>query len=211
MKFIIKCETFARLATVPAFIEPNTPEEIKAQLSCVRIENIQGNIYAIATNQKIAVVEHIGMTTEPDGVAHVVIDNKLVEQCRNETPYDSSLEIITVPEIALASAKTLFGYSYTGNACIFPDQPILDTWRTWAARDAAKKSKGAMYWNVDHIASLVASCPSGKVVFPEFIDVDKPVILRDIKSDRWIGLFVGKPAPLDPLVEPATLPPWWFF
>ncbi len=209
MKFTINCATFVRLASITAFFEPTTDEEIKAQLMCVRLENIKSNMFAVATNQKVAAVEYIGRTDQPDGVAHVVIDSKLVEQCRNEIPYDSFLEVITIPEIALASAKTMLGFAYQGNACIFPDNSIMNKWRGWATREIIKKNKGAMYLNVDHISALVAASPSGKIVFPEFIDVDKPVVLRDVKNPAWVGLFVGKPNPLDPPAAPAMLPEWW--
>lgn len=209
MKFIISCNTFFRLASITQFFQPSTPDEIVQKLRCVRVEHRKGKTFAIATNYKIAAVEYIGETTEPDGFAHIIADKTLIDQCKNESPFASMLEIITIPEIATASAKTMLGFIYQGNACIFPDNTPMDDWLSWADTKTVTKNNGAMFWNLDYILPLFEASPSGKIVFPAFIDVDVPVVLRDRKHDNWVGLFMPKPAPADGVAEPAVLPIWW--
>ena len=208
MKFTISCATFARLASVAAFIEPDVDEEIRRYLSCVRIENRNRQAYAIATNLKVASIEYLGPTTEQDSAVHVMLNERLVQQAVSETPFNSIMEVVSIPEIAVASVSTMLGYAHQGNVGVFPDKSPLDVWRQWAA-PPAPASKGAMFWTVDHIETLVKASPSGKVVFPSFINVDQPVVLRDALNPNWVGLFLGKPSPLEPAVVPATLPAWW--
>lgn len=210
MKFTITCKAFARLAGIPSFFEPRTDEEIKKQLSCIRIENCGGKVFAIATNQKVMAVELIGMTNEADCVAHITVDPELVKQCVNESLYDSFLEITYVPEILLATIKSMLGYTYLGNAAIngVPEQSALSQWRKWLPPASARSNKGPMYWGLDHIETLVKTSPSGKIVFPEFIDIDKPIIIRDTDNDNWFGVFIARPAPSQLTPEPAELPEW---
>ena len=210
MKFTITCTAFCRLAGIPAFFEPKTDEEIKKQLSCVRLENYKGQIFGVSTNQKVAAVERLGTTTERDGAVHIALNPALVKQCNDEIAYDSFLEIIYVPEILTASAKTMLGFVLPGNAAAIglPEHSVLSHWRSWVPPAPAKKSKGAMYWNADHVAALAQASPSGQIVFPELIDVDQPVIIRDCSTPDWFGMFIAKPAPSDPTPQPATAPDW---
>ena len=57
------------------------------------------------------------------------------------------------------------------------------------------------------IETLWRVSPTGELVFPEVIDANKPVIVRDVNDDNWIGVFIpsieGKR-----IVKPATLPEW---
>jgi hypothetical protein len=210
MKFTITCAAFCRLAGIPAFFEPKTDEEIKKQLSCVRLENKSGNVFGIATNQKVAAVEWLGKTTEKDGAVHIALNPDLIKQCTQEAAFDSFLEIIYIPEILQAGAKTMLGFVLQGNAAAVgvPEHSPLAQWRDWIPQKMPTKSKGAMYWNVDHIATLAAAAPTGKIVFPEFIDVDQPLIIRDVDAPEWFGMFIAKPAPSDTVPPPAGVPEW---
>ena len=215
MKFTIKCSVFNRLAAIPTFFEPTTPEEIRQQLTCVRLENFNGKSFAIATNQKIAAVEYLGLTNEQNGIAHVIIDPVLIEQCKKEIPFDSYLEIVTIPEIAFATAKTMFGYVYKNeatkdNPCSWLDENIMDEWRTWIPDGPVKENTGPMYMNLDHVQALAQSSPSGKIVFPLFIDIKKPVVLRDREFSEWVGLFMPNPGVNEPDAKAAEVPEWWY-
>lgn len=211
MKFTISCETFCRLASVPTYFEPHTKPELFKQIECVRIENYKGCVFAISTNVQIAAIEFIGNTTEPDGAVHVVIDPVLVKQCESERAYGSFLEIVSIPEIATASAKTMLGFVYNGNACIWPATTVMDNWREWGPDKTPTKAKGALYLETQHIETLFKASPSGRIVFPEHIDVNVPTILRDYKNPNWVGLFFGKPQANENPAIAATLPEWWRF
>ena len=208
MKFTINSATFCRMASIPAFFEPGTDPEIQQQLSCVRLENNKGKVIAIATNQKIAAIEYLGTTNESDGSVHVTIDPVLINQLKKEIPFNSFIEVVFVPEILTASVKTMLGFSYQGNASVgIPDQSILKNWRTWFPVPS-KNSKGAMYWNVDHINVLAKSSPSGKIIFPENINTDIPIIIRDVEFAQWVGCFMAKVSPIEQPPIPATIPEW---
>lgn len=209
MKFTVKCATFCRLAGILNYFDPSVDPEIKQHLSCVRLENKNGKAFIISSNQKIAAVEYIGDTTESDGYADVCIDPILVKQCESETVFNSSLEITTVPQLKMGSAKTMCGFVYSGNACIYNENSILDKWRTWIPKAPLKKSEGALYLNLNYVQSLLLSSPSGKVIFPSHIDTNQPIVLRDRESENWVGLLMGKPHPSESQAIPATLPKWW--
>lgn len=209
MKFRIPCETFCRIASVVSFFEPRTPLEIRAQIECVRLEIHKGKMFAIATNQQIAVIEYVDDSPQPDGVAHVVVDPALIAQCETEKAYNSFLEVTTIPEIATATASTMYGFTYKGNACIWPDKTVMDEWRNWGPDNPALEFHGALYLETDHIHQLFLASPSGRIIFPSFINVNEPVVLRDRKNPNWVGLFLGRPPITENEAKPAVLPDWW--
>jgi len=211
MKFIVKCETFARLSTICQFFEPSIEHEIKDQLNVLRLENFNGKSYAIATNQKIAAVEYLGPTNEPNGCAHVILDSVMIEKAKEESAYGSFFEVSTIPEIAAGAVKSMLGWAYPGNPCRWFDKTAMNDWRKWV-NEKPVKTKGAMYWDLSHLQTLLQSSPSGKIIFPEMIDVDYPILIRDRMNDNWFGLFVAKPTEADAALNPvkaATLPIWW--
>lgn len=180
MRFDIKCATFVRLASICSFFEPSTQQEFRDKLNTVRLEIVNGRVLAIATNIKIAAIESVGFTMPGEyGVAHVILDPALIAQCKYESNMDGTLTINTIPEAALGMAQTSSGWMMPGNACYWFDETPLNDWRKWAPDEVEKKSTGIMVWNAFHVQSLVESSPTGKVVFPEFIHVKKPVVLRD--------------------------------
>ncbi len=209
MKFQIPCETYYRLSKILSYFQPDIDDEIKQKINCIRLENSNGILIAVATNQKIAVIEKIGATNQPNGAVHIVVNEKLINQAKTEKVYNSFIEVIAIPQMAMASAKTMLGYTYEGNVAIFPTETPMDDWRDWAADEPIKKSKGAMYWNTIYLNMLNESSLSGKLAFPEFIDTEKPVVLNDIENPNWIGLFMPKRADSEIQVSPAQLPKWW--
>jgi hypothetical protein len=189
--------------------KPTTPDDIKQLLSCVRLEYKNGHYYAIATNQEIASVQYLGETTEADGVVHLSVNQKLIDQCQTEIAFDSLLTITVVPEFAISTLTTMLGWE-SANCCIFPDETPMNDWRLWAPDKPVTTSKGVMYWDADHIAALAESSPSGKLYFPQHIDVDKPIVVRDLYDENWMGLFIPKPDVSQKQVKTgAKLPDWW--
>jgi hypothetical protein len=206
MRFTIPCKTFARLAIIPYDFTEDVTDEAKAKLRCVRLEHYKGNTFAIAANQKIAAIELIGKTNEPDGAAHVVIDSPLIDACN--TALDI-LEVVSIPEFKIGTAKTLYGYQHVGNACIYPETTIMDDWRKWGPSKPAKKSNGVLFLNLNYIETLNQSSPSGRLMFPEFIDVSQTLVLRDADDPHWVGLLTPRPASGKGEAIGAVLPDWW--
>lgn len=211
MQFNIKCATFQRLSHVCSYFEASTDREFKDRLSCIRLEHINGHSYAIVTNVKIAVCEYLGPTNQPNGVAHVLPNPKLIEVCRNEMSFDSTLMINTVPQIAVATATTTFGFTLADNVCIWPDYTDMDGWIKWVGDvDAITASSGFLYLDTDHMENMVKSSPSGQIYFAEFIDTSKPTVIRDYRDPNWVGIVIPCPeAHDDPIKNGAKLPEWW--
>jgi hypothetical protein len=174
------------------------------------LEISNGKVFAIATNVKIAAIEYLGQTVEKDGVAHVILDPQILERCKAESWMDGSLIVNTIPEIALGNLTTTNNWAFNGNACHWFEETPLNDWRKWADDKPAKISKGIMWWNLYYVESLLRSSKSGKVIFPQHIDTEQPVILRDRENPNWVGLFMADPTPYeDRVIQPATLPEWW--
>ena len=206
MNLSIDCSTFVRLASICDYFEPDLPLEIKDKINTIRIMVNNSKIIALVTNQKIAAVEYLGSTTKPDCHFDLVLCPKLIEQAKSEMPYDSKLNYEIIPEIAMATVSTTFGYVHDDNACYWFDNSPLDKWRNWVPQYIIPVNKGAMVWDVFHIESLVKSSPSGEVVFPEQIDSTGPVCIRDVKNSNWMGVFIPK-SETNPNIS-ATIPVW---
>lgn len=210
MNFEISVETFVRLAGVTKRIPDKVDENEAILLKCVRLERKDGELFALASNRRIAAIYYLGKSDGLDGAAHVVTDPAFVNQCETEKPFNSIIAVTVIPELQMASLKTTLGYNYPGNGAIFPVKTPLSDWRTWLP-PIITETKGAMAWNLDDMQSLNSASPSGEIAFPEFIDVGKPVVLRDIKTDNWVGLFMANRSDENGrmyAIEPAKLPTW---
>ena len=205
--FVIPCDTFVRLTN----ILHGMPDDIGDWFKTVRIDNG----IAVATNRKILAAENVG---GPAGVIHVIADQALINQCRTEAAFSSTLTITVNEVLKFAVAKTTLGYVHPGNCVLWSvDPPIagnpvpndFDRWRTVVeqCKTPAQAPRGGMFWDADMIARLAAASPSGRVVFEEIIDVTgRPTIIRDINEYNWIGVF--QPFSTEESYQPATLPSW---
>lgn len=212
MKFEIKCATFVRLASICSFFEPDVVQEFRDKLCTVRIEIINGVARAIATNVKIAAIEFLGYTMPGEnGVAHIVLDPKLIAQCKAEAFIDGTLTITTIPEIATAMATTSSGWGYQGNACYWFDETPMDHWRKWAPspEEIPSKTKGVMAWRLAHVQALFESSPSGQIYFQRHIDAAIPAVIRDRNNPNWVGLFIPSHSKTEEQKLSAELPDWW--
>lgn len=217
MLFNLPCEVYARLYNIASYFSNSATEDTKTQLNCVRVENYNGHTFAVASNQKIAVIEYLGRADTPEwGAVHLVRDEALHNQCVVERAWGSNLQIESLPELGIVSATTTFGYSYPGLVGSIPDKfALLNHWRTWLPRaeEMPQASVGFMYWHMDVIAPLHASSPSGEVVLPAHIDPKKPIILRDKKYPNWLAIFIPTDDSIDAKlgnVKPASLPEWLY-
>lgn len=188
----IPCETIARLAILRG-------EGIFASL---RLDN--GCV--IASNRRFMAVERVPPF---QGVAHIAVDDALIEQCRTEAQYASTIEITPNHALKFTVGKTTLGF-VTGNIGVFDSFGDFDRWRAVIApcAEPLTASAGAMIFDTPELAQLVASAPSGAVVFETHINPDaRPVLVRDINSPDWCGCFLPRLA--DGLHHaPAALPGW---
>ncbi|AHJ10738.1 hypothetical protein P106B_55 [Rhizobium phage vB_RglS_P106B] len=211
MNFEIPVETYIRLCGVSNYIRDDIPEDERQLLRCVRLEHKKGHSYALASNRKIAAIYYLGTTTEIDGSAHLSVDNNLLKQCETEKAFNSKLHIIALPELGVISLKTTMGFQVP-QAGFFSLTTPLQSWQTWAPDEPVKASKGAMAWHMTDMQALNAASPSGRIAFPDLIDANKPVVLRDQHFPDWCGLFMGNlvnDKGQAYTVEAAELPKWW--
>jgi hypothetical protein len=204
--YTIPCETIVRFSKVVSFFKVSTDEETKALINTIRLENKGGKSYAVVTNQEIAAVEYLGETAQADGACHLKLTEELLEQMKKDSRLGLHANITTIPAIALSTLQTLTGAVFNDCSYWFGETP-LDNWRKWIP-PVIKQSKGAMYWDLYQIEALLSSSPTGKVTFPEFIDNEKPVLIRDRSNKNWIGLFIPNIDIGEPDVKAATLPEW---
>lgn len=213
VEFAISCDAFQRLASI---VEMYQPSYDRAECVSVCIMNRGGRVIAQATNSKIAAYEYLAVTDQPDGQVLVVVDPALVEQCKTESPFGSFLTIQTNDALQFATAKTTLGYAYPDNAAIWNAAPgNLHSFLFDKIRDehkVLKKSVGVMHWYLDSLVRLAGSSPSGRVLFPEFINTKMPCVLRDPLAENWFGAFIPEMNAHDEqTVEytAATLPDWF--
>lgn len=207
--FKITAEEFLRLAQVIEFFESNVREDEKVKINTIRLENKNGRGIAVVTNKKVASIQDLGSTDSPDGVCYLKITPQLSELAKRGAQRGLPIQISTIPEIAMATAQ-ITG-EYLNDVCHWFDENPLDNWRSWI-RQAPATSSGIMSWDLFHIETLIKSSPSGQVVFPEFIDADKPLMIFDRFHAGWVGVFIPSELQLSPdivhMIKGRHIPNW---
>lgn len=208
--FKITADTFLRLSTVVNFFEPHVGEETRRLLNTIRLENKDGLSVAVVTNNRVAAVEYLGKTDFPNGVCHVKFSPQLMDGAKRAAERGLGITFTLIPEIALATAQIGPG-EFIGDAAHWFDETPMDNWRDWVVQ-APESSSGIMYWDLFHVETLIRSSPSAKVLFPEFIDADKPVMIRDRFKEYWVGLFIPSTDIIPPdtvrVIKERQLPNW---
>lgn len=209
MNFNIPCETYIRLSHVAK----NGDADFHNCLYVCQRDNVR---MLIVTNRKIAAFEFLGKFDGPDFETWVSFDPVLLNQANIEKLASGHIFFVNVPDLKFVSAKTTMGYTHPGNVAFAIDtfqnaRSKWHEWRSWLPDDEPVQHVGSMFMNADHIANLGYSSPSGRLVFPEIIDNRKPVVVRDILSENWFGLFMANRLDDNNVVqetEPAVLPDW---
>jgi len=205
--FKVKSSVLNRLASVCSFFDSSVTDDRKKMLKTIRLENRNGHLFGIATNQRIASIEYLGVTKEPNDAAHLIISDSFIRQMFTESLTDNIITVNTIPEIGLSSLTSVSGYNST-NCCHWFDDTPLQEWREWAD-NVKKTSCGAMYLDLFNLETLIKASPTGKVVFPEHVDINIPVVLKDYGCSTWAGLFFAQPPEGITIKEGAELPEWW--
>lgn len=203
MEISIACGVFVRLAKIAASNDQGYLKSIWLEVTeC-------GDVLAIATNVKIAAIEHIGKTdVEPFGM-NVCVDEAITQQCQIETAFNGMISFVNNPVLKFVSAKTSLGYIHTSNAGVYTDgKNEFKTWREWLPDELPKKTNGGIFSNLNNLSLLASSAPTGSVVFHKYIDKNAPVMVRDVHDDNWIGLFMPRPDAKNRSPEPFTIPDW---
>lgn len=206
----IGAETFLRLANVLSFFEPTLGEETRKLINTIRLENKDGRSVAVVTNNKIAVIEALGKTDFADGVCHVALIPQLMEAAKRAADRGLPITFTLIPEIAMSTAQ-IGPNEFIGDVAYWFDETPLNDWRSWVVPSPAASS-GIMAWDLFHVETLIRSSPSAKILFPEFVDAHKPVLLRDRYKDYWVGIFIPSFGELPPdtvrIIKENLLPDW---
>lgn len=220
MQFKIPCEIYARMrhAAIPAY----GGEDKRMWLRSVFVVHDKGQVYVITSNAKIMAIQHVDKTDQPDGCVNLVISDALIDQCKIEAPYNSDLiiDVTDTEYFKYAAASTTFGYKYPDNAGMFPAEDMSDQdimtwkkwrrgeWRTLIPSETPKKSNGFLFMDTDLLVNLGLSAPSRRLVFPEIIATDIPVIVRDAVDPSWMGVFISYTISRGKGLTPAIRPEW---
>lgn len=206
MEFSIPCATFARLARIGAS-SPINPDGSKPHYFSLYYEVKNGHAVVIGTNIKVAAVEYIGKDIGPDCAINICVDDALIAQCDIEKSFGSNINFVYNDMLKYLSVKTNLGYVYPGNALIqVQKENAFHKWRLWFPDKMPTANKGNMFVQLDRLQVLTSAAPSGSVVFPDFIDTDIPVVLRDQANPNWLGLFM--PIGEKGAVSQPALPSW---
>lgn len=196
-KFILPATILQRFIKI---IQPSTPIEFQH----LKLEINNGHIYLIGCNSFVACVQHLGTTEQSPDSCYINITPELVNVVDATANGDGTMEFETLPELAMGSV--LAGVNNVGSdIIIWPDESPLDKWREWFI--TSDESDGFMYCNLLEVLTLWDSAPTGELVFPEMLNANEPVIVRDINDDNWIGVFIPANSGKE-LLKPATLPEW---
>lgn len=202
MDIEIPCELYHRLEDINGLSEADP----RKHLNSIYIERRDNVLFVIATDVKIAVIQK-SISVGPDTSFAIRMDNALLLQCATEKQFNSNLILTNNPALNFVSAKTTFGYNFPGNiGVMLPDNNEFQSWREWLPDEMPTQSNGNMLMNAHSVARIAFASPSGSIIFPEFIDVRKPVLVRDVFSHDWIGLFF--PAQKDKTPAYLGVPDW---
>lgn len=203
MEVSVTCDVFARLAKIALSNNDGYLRSIFLEIT------EDGDVLAIATNRKIAAIEKIGKSSLDAMKMNVCVDEKLVEQCKTEVAFNSSVTFINNPMLKFISVKTSLGYVHSGNAGIYATgENAFETWRDWFPDELPTEPNGGIFSNLENLALLASSSPTASVIFQEIIDNKKPVIVQDIHEPAWIGLFMPRPDAQTRSPEPFVIPDW---
>ena len=203
MEVSISCDAFARLAKISS-------SNSEGYLRSIWLEVTEaGDVIAVATNRKIAAIEKVGKSTIGVMKMNVCVDEKLVEQCKTEIAFNSSITFVNNEALKFISAKTSLGFVHSGNAGIYAtEENAFETWRDWFPDEIPTEPNGGIFSNLENLALLASSSPTASVVFQEIIDNKKPVIVQDIHEPAWLGLFMPRPDAQTRSPEPFSVPGW---
>lgn len=208
MEFEILCETYCRLVKLPLYYKTDDPAF--NEMKTIRIEFTETSILAIAAHNKFMAIEKIGENLKKQsGKLHLIVSPELLAQCEVEKNFGGKINVAFSSMLNFTTAKTTMGFNLPYSFSYLAETPLFDKWRNWMPDKPVTKTNGPMYLNGEKIGFFHQLAPSGSIVFPEFIDNTKPIIVRDHVDENWIGVFMpnviddnGKLVNLHPAIKP---------
>lgn len=172
-----------------------------SHLPRLKIEINNGRSYLIGTDDTVACVEYLGEVNHANDSCYIKVDSAKIE---TEANFGGTFTFETIPDLAMGSVTTTSGQDCS-DFIIWPDESPLKDWKKWFRMSS--ESHGFMYCDIIRLVTLWETSSSGEIVFPEVINSDEPVIVRDINDSNWIGVFIPVRDTKD-IMKPATLPEW---
>lgn len=207
IQFSVPCETLKRMAVVHSFFRANVTDAEKKELDAIRLENKNGLSFAVATNRRIAAIELLGSTQQPDGVCHVKLAPDVLTQIEKEAVYGSHAFFNVEHADCSSLLQTSLGSAFQ-NPCVWLDDTPLNNWRNWA-EEPSNQPKGPFMMDLSDIDLLFKSSPTGEIVLPTVINVESSIVVRDRENPAWVGLFNGEQKNPPSPITPSELPDWW--
>lgn len=171
----------------------------------IRLEYTRNHLYGISSDETIACVEFLGESAHPDEKCDLILTEELQTLINKYGDSDNEVVIETIPEVATGSLSCA---GHVETSCFsWGESSFLDDWKKWLLPPVTF-SKGAMFWNVYQVQRLFEASPTGELVFPEYFDSSKPVIIRDINDSNWVGVFIPQ-ADVKQIIKGANRPEWW--
>lgn len=198
----IPCDTIARLSHL--LPDPSAPKVDEAVAS-FRLDN--GKV--IVTNRCFMAVESVESFK---GVFYIKADPALIEQCRTEAQYSSTIEFTPIEALKYTTAITSMGFKISENIGVWPDKPSdFDKWYENIVKPCLEPltaSGAPMVFNADSLHRLALASPSGGIVLEQYADpATRPTVVRDIDSGDWVGFFKASVADGKHHAS-ATVPGW---
>lgn len=207
MNFVIPCETFARLAHIPSSLKPTYTNQ---NYKCLMIDvSSTGEFLLAVTNVKIMAVEKIGQSEFVNMQIPILFDESLVTQCGIETAFNGDVHLTFNDSSKVLTAITTYGYVCQTNLYINPNQiPEFASWRDKIPKNLPSKPFGNIYTHLDDLRVMAQSAPSGSVVFQDVIDMKLPILVNDLSSPNWLGVFhPGPPEDAPDFQKPKWIAP----
>lgn len=203
MEIVIHCASLLRLSRLAATVAADDP---KPYLQAVWLETKGGHMAAVVTNRKLAAVEYLGEDAGPDAGFAVPLDPAFMAQVETEAGFGSRVRL--TQDGMKIHAMTDFAYYQELQALATLDSADnhFNAWRNWFPDALPVETHGAMFQTLGNLATLNSAAPSGSVIFPEFIDTRKPVVVRDLHDENWLGVFLADPN--GETLPRVTLPEW---
>lgn len=195
----IPADTIARLS----HLLPEQPSD--DPFDCFRLDN--GMV--MATNKGFMAVEYIGGW---EGVFYIRADRNLIEQCRTEAQWSSTVEFTAVPQVKYTTALSTMGWKCGDNLGVFPTEPTdYDHWRERilaACLEPVAQSGGPVVFDANGLSCLARTSPSGCIALELNSEpAQRAVVVRDIDSADWVGFFTGRIS--DGRAHSAAVVPGW--
>lgn len=189
MEIQISCDVIRRISRVSRVLPF---DEKRNWLRSIFIERRNDHAWIGATNSYFAAIEYLGNDAGENGFAVLSVDS-----FPEEMNPDESCNIKHFPLL---------------NWCSHPmvTEPeaneTLSNWRKWISPEPSEPGR-AMFVDTIGLYALAMSSPSGRVTFPRAIDAEKSIIVRDVASPDWLGVFLARPQ--NGLFRDGAIRPKW--